>query len=122
MRSLVERTLQEIGKSLCDVWQYLQITSKGEAEYNDKLLPTLGFATRIEGNGYIRYKLFKKPITILLTFGTTLSMDCVFCSLRQELLENHWRAVYTKFHKSFSMFIGCPRGPNCIICSNTGTI
>ena len=82
------RTADEIGKSLSDIWDFVQFTTEREAEFNDKFLPTLDFATKVEGNGYIRYKFFSKPMSsnLLLMNGTALSKSCVFSSLRQDLV------------------------------------
>ena len=82
------RTANEIGKSLSSIWEFIQFTTECETEFSDLFLPTLDFSTHVEGNGYIRYKFFSKPMSSnnLLIKGTALSKSCIFSSLRQDLV------------------------------------
>ena len=74
-RDMYTRTVEEIGKSLCSIWKFVQFNTEGQKDYTDGLLNTLDFATRVESWGYIRYKFFSKPMAsnVLLLMGTALS-------------------------------------------------
>ena len=87
-RSYLERTIQEVGKSMNSVWDFLDLTTESEADFPDGFLPTLDFAMKVRENGYIDYIFYSKPMSsnILLSFGTALSKTCVFSSLRQDLV------------------------------------
>ena len=87
-RSPEERTIQEVGKSLNSVWEFLSFTTEGEKDFDNCMLPTLDFATHVENNGYLSYQFFSKPMSsnLVLEKGTALSTNCVFSSLRQDLV------------------------------------
>ena len=87
-RTPSQRTIEELNKSLNDTWSFLEFTTEGEADFNDLFLPTLDFATRVDNNGYVKYKFYNKPMTsnLILENGTALSSGCVFSSLRQDLV------------------------------------
>ena len=87
-RTPLQRTVQEIGKSLCDVWDFIKFTTETEEEFHDNHLPTLDFATKVLDSGYISYRFFTKPMASNLTLqqGTALSKGTVFSSLRQDLV------------------------------------
>ena len=90
------RTIEEISKSLNEVWKFLDFTMEGEMDFDDGFLPTLDFKTKVESNGYIRYRFFSKPMSsnTLLLNGTALSKSCVFNSLRQELLRRLYNSDF----------------------------
>ena len=96
------RTVQEMGKSLNSVWEFLKFTTEDESEFDDHFLPTLDFSTKVGPSGYINYKFFSKPMSsnTLLMFGTALSRSCVFSSLRQELV----RMLLNTDHASGEMY------------------
>ena len=87
-RTPYRRTLDEINKCLNDVWCFLEFTVEGEEDFADKFLPTLDFSTHVLKTGYVSYKFFNKPMSsnIVLQNGTALSRECVFSSLRQEIV------------------------------------
>ena len=87
-RSPTQRTIEELNKSLNDTWSFLEFTTEGESDFNDNFLPTLDFATKVQDNGYVKYKFYNKPMTsnLILENGTALSKGCVFSSLRQDLV------------------------------------
>ena len=95
-RTSEQRTIEEVGKSLNAVWKFLSFTTEGEKDFSDGFLPTLDFKTKVEGNGYIRYRFFSKPMTsnTLLLRGTALSKSCMFSSLRQDLLRRLYNTDY----------------------------
>ena len=96
-RSPVRRTIEEINKSLNDTWKFLEFTTEEESDFPDGFLPTLDFATRVESNGYVQYKFFKKPMAsnLLLQNGTALSKGCLFSSLRQDLVRRLYNSNLT---------------------------
>ena len=69
-----------MAKSLNAVWEFLNFTTEVEGDFNDGVLPTLDFATRVDNTGYIYYKFFSKPMAAntVLSFGTALSKSCIF--------------------------------------------
>ena len=81
-RDLPTRTVEEIGKSLNSVWEFLEFTTESQRDFTDNFLPTLDFATSVQPNVYVLYKFFSKPMAsnLLLSFGTALSKSCVFSS------------------------------------------
>ena len=87
-RDAVTRTIEEIGKSINSVWDFLEFTTESQRDFPDSSLPTLDFKTRIKSNGYVEYEFFSKPMSrnTVLTYGTALSRSCVFSSLRQDLV------------------------------------
>ena len=87
-RSPEERTIEEVGKCLNSTWEFLSFTTEGERDFNKLMLPTLDFETRVEGDGYITYQFYSKPMrnNLVLEYGTALSSSCVFSSLRQDLV------------------------------------
>ena len=88
IRTPYERTLEELNKSLDFVWSFMKFTTEGENDFNDAFLPTLDFATHVTDEGYIKYRFFSKPMAsnMVLQFGTALSKNCTFSSLRQDLV------------------------------------
>ena len=92
-----ERTIQEIGKSMNGVWDFLKLTTESEADFTDGFLPTLDFAMKVESNGYIKYTFYSKPMSsnILLTRGTALSHNCIFSSIRQDLVRRLTNVDYS---------------------------
>ena len=94
------RTIEEVGKSLNDVWKFLKFTTEGEAEFEESFLPTLDFSTQVLESGYVRYKFFSKPMSsnLVLMKSTALSATCIFSSLRQELLR---RLYNTDFREGY---------------------
>ena len=88
IRTPYERTLEELNKSLDFVWSFMKFTTEGENDFNDAFLPTLDFATHVTEEGYIKYRFFSKPMAsnMVLQFGTALSKNCTFSSLRQDLV------------------------------------
>ena len=87
-RTPEERTIQEVGKSLNYIWDFLTFTTEGERDFPNGQLPTLDFSTQVLPNGYISYQFFSKPMAsnLVLQIGTALSRNCVFSSLRQDLV------------------------------------
>ena len=82
------RTIEEIGKSINSVWDFLDFTTESQNDFPDSSLPTLDFKTRIKSKGYVEYEFFSKPMSrnTVLKYGTALSRSCVFSSLRQDLV------------------------------------
>ena len=87
-RSPESRTIEEVGKSLNSVWDFLSFTTEGERDFQSNKLPTLDFATSVNEDGYVSYEFFSKPMSsnLVLERGTALSKSCVFSSLRQDLV------------------------------------
>ena len=87
-RSSIERTKDEIAKSLNAVSDFIQFTTEGEEDFNNHFLPTLDFQTKVLESGEIMFKFFSKPMANNITIqqGTGLSKNVVFSSLRQELV------------------------------------
>ena len=100
-----ERTIQEIGKSLGDVLPFIKFTTESEGEFANLHLPTLDFETHVCENGYIDYRFFSKPMSnnVVLQRGTALSKDCVFNSLRQDLVR---RLLNTDLKQDISIKVG----------------
>ena len=88
VRSAERRTVEEVGKSLEAVWEFLKFTCETETDFEGGFLPTLDFMTHVMDDGYVQYKFFSKPMTnnIVLQRGTGLSKGCIFSSLRQDLV------------------------------------
>ena len=84
----LEHTVRELGKSMNDIWKFLSFTTESELDFDNKYLPTLDFATKVNDNGFISYKFFSKPMSsnLVLQKGTALSAGCIFSSLRQDLV------------------------------------
>ena len=87
-RSAIERTKQEIAKSLNDVTDFIQFTTEGEEDFVDLFLPTLDFQTQVQESGKILFKFFSKPMAnnITIQYGTGLAKNVIFSALRQELV------------------------------------
>ena len=87
-RSPMERTKQELAKSLNAVTDFIQFTTEGEEDFNNLFLPTLDFQTQVQESGKILFKFFSKPMAnnISIQYGTGLSRNIIFSSLRQELI------------------------------------
>ena len=83
-----EYTQTELGKSLDCVWKFLKFTLENEKDFTHGYLPTLDCQTKVCPSGIITYKYFSKPMAsnIVLQNGTALSRNCVFSSLRQDLV------------------------------------
>ena len=88
VRSQIERTKQEISKSLNAVTDFIQFTTEGEEDFDNLFLPTLDFQTQVQDSGTILYKFFSKPMAnnITIQFGTGLAKNIIFSALRQELI------------------------------------
>ena len=86
-RSPIERTKEEIKKSLNTVTNFIQFTTEGEEDFNG-FLPTLDFQTKVQESGQILFKFFTKPMSnnITIQFGTGLAKNVIFSALRQELI------------------------------------
>ena len=87
-RSDEQYTIEEVGKSLESVWEFLKFTCESQEDFTDGFLPTLDFKTRVKTNGMVEYIFYRKPMAnnLVLQHGTALSKGCVYSSLRQELV------------------------------------
>ena len=87
-RSSIERTKDEIAKSLNAVSDFIQFTTEGEEDFHNGFLPTLDFQTKVQETGKILFKFFSKPMANNLTiqYGTGLAKNTIFSALRQELI------------------------------------
>ena len=87
-RTPMRRTCEEIMKTLNSTVKFITFTTECEEDFSEKFLPTLDFQTRVQQNGEILFKFFKKPMAnnITIQFGTALPKNTVFSSLRQELV------------------------------------
>ena len=87
-RSPLERTEEEICKSLNTVFDFLEFTAETEQHFADQMLPTLDVKLKVLGNGMVTYEHFSKPTNnnLVVQKGTALSSDIIFSSLRQELI------------------------------------
>ena len=74
-RSPIQRTKEEIMKSLNAVTNFIQFTTEGEEDFTNGFLPTLDFQTKVQESGKILFKFFNKPMANNLTiqFGTGLA-------------------------------------------------
>ena len=99
-RTPLDRTVQEVTKSLNDVWSFLKFTSEKESDYADGFLPTLDFSIKVVNSGRIQYKFYRKKMAsnLVLQIGTALSNACIFSSLRQDLVR---RLVNSSFELGF---------------------
>ena len=87
-RTPLKRTCDELQKSFNSIFEFLRLTTECQDDFENKYLPTLDVETRIEMDGYIKYKFFSKPMknNMVIQNGTGLSQDIVFSSLRQEVI------------------------------------
>ena len=87
-RSPIERTKEEIAKSLNTVTDFIQFTTEGEEDFSNSFLPTLDFQTQVQESGKILFKFFSKPMSnnITIQIGTGLAKNTIFSALRQELV------------------------------------
>ena len=98
------RTIDEVGKSLEHIWEFLKFTTESELYFENDHLPTLDFETKVQNDGRISYRFFSKPMAnnIVLQRGTALSKECVFSSLLKELLR---RSLNTDVNQNISVRI-----------------
>ena len=87
-RTPIQRTKEELAKSLNDVRDFIQFTTEGEEDFHNGFLPTLDFQTKVQETGKILFKFFSKPMANNLTiqYGTGLAKNTIFSALRQELI------------------------------------
>ena len=87
-RSPIDRTKEEIAKSLNAVTDFIQFTTEGEEDFSNSFLPTLDFQTQVQESGKILFKFFAKPMSNNITIqqGTGLAKNTIFSALRQELV------------------------------------
>ena len=87
-RSPEVRTREELGKSMDSIWKFVSFTTEGTEDYCDMKLPTLDFNAWIEDDWTINYINYTKPMAnnVVLHKDTALSRNCVFSSLRQDLV------------------------------------
>ena len=82
------RTKKALGKTFNSIWNFLEFTTESGNDYEENYLPTLDFETKVLGNGLIKYRYYMKPMSNnrVLQYGTALSKNCTFSSLRQDLI------------------------------------
>ena len=87
-RTPLERTCEELRKSFNSIFDFLRLTTECQEDFESKFLPTLDVETRIEDDGYVKYRFFSKPMknNMVIQNGTGLSQDIIFSSLRQEVI------------------------------------
>ena len=87
-RTPMNRTCQEISKSLTAMVEFIRFTTESEEDFQNKFLPTLDVQTQVQENGQIWYELFRKPMVnnIAIQFGTALPENIIFSALRQDLV------------------------------------
>ena len=91
--STMAHTVREVGNSLNDIWEFIECTTECEEDFDNSYLATLDFQTKVDQNGIVHYKYYSKPMSNdrVLELGTSLSNNCIFSSLRQDLV----RRLYT---------------------------
>ena len=87
-RSSEVRTREELGKSMDSIWKFVSFTTEGSKDYCDMKLLTLDFNAWIADDWTINYINYTKPMAnnVVLHKDTALSRNCVFSSLRQDLV------------------------------------
>ena len=86
--SYEQRTRRTLLKTSNSILEGIDLTVERELDFEEGMLPTLDFKTRVRPDGEIEYKYFRKPMAsgLLIQKGTALSKQTVFSSLRQELI------------------------------------
>ena len=87
-RDPVTRTLQELNKSFDCIVSFLNFTTEWEGDFESGFLPTLDMETKVNVNGRITYRFFRKPTcnNLVVQNGTCLPKNTVFSALRQEVI------------------------------------
>ena len=85
-RTAMRRTCDELAKSMNNVFEFLEFTMECEEDFESGWLPTLDMQTKVRDDGVILFKFFRKPMAnnIAIQFGSALSSNTIFSSLRQE--------------------------------------
>ena len=84
----MERTRQELAKSLTDMVGFIKFTTETEEDFKNNFLPTLDVQTQVQRDGTILYKFFRKPMAnnLVIQFGSALPKNIIFSALRQDLV------------------------------------
>ena len=82
------RTKRVVGDTFNGIWRFLEFTTEGGEDFDSNYLPTLDFETFVTDSGMIKYRDYMKPMSNnrVLQFGTALSKNCIFSSLRQDMI------------------------------------
>ena len=86
LRSPLDRTKEEICKSLNTVFDFLEFTAETEQNFADQMFPTLDVTLKVLDSGIVTYEHFSKPTNnnLVVQRGTALSSDIIFSSPRPE--------------------------------------
>ena len=73
----LERSRQEIAKSLNAVVDLITFTTESEQDFSNNFLATLDFQTRVNEDGSVKYKFYTKPMenNITLQYDTALPQN-----------------------------------------------